>query len=96
MVGLPYQFGPFVVDRGSYRVTRDGQDVALTAKLLDLLLYLLDRPAVLVTKDEVLDAVWPGANVTENALVQAVSELRQALGDSATAPQDDRAARVPL
>ena len=39
------------------------------------------------TKEELLDALWPGANVTENALAQAVSELRQGLGDDAAAPQ---------
>jgi DNA-binding winged helix-turn-helix (wHTH) protein/tetratricopeptide (TPR) repeat protein len=86
MQGVSYQFGPFRVDRGRYQVTRDGEAVILTPQLMDLLLYLLDRPAVLVTKDELLDALWPGANVTENALTQAVSELRQALGDSAGAP----------
>ncbi len=87
MPGVSYQFGPFLVDRGRYQVTREGQALVLTPQLLDLLLYLLDRPGVLVTKDELLDALWPGANVTENALTQAVSELRQALGDRAGAPR---------
>jgi len=86
MSGPSYRVGPFLIDRAAYRVTRDGRVVDLTPKLLDLLLYLLDRPATLVTKEELLDALWPGANVTENALAQAVSELRQALGDDAAAP----------
>jgi TolB-like protein/Flp pilus assembly protein TadD len=42
---------------------------------------------VLVTKEALLDALWPEANVTDNALAQAVSELRQALGDVAGSPQ---------
>ena len=66
---------------------REGRPVALTPKLFDLLLYLLDRPAQVVTKEELLDALWPSANVTENALTQAVSELRQALGDPAGSPR---------
>lgn len=82
-----YRFGPFVVDRSAYRVTREGMPVDLTPKLLDLLLHLLDNAGVLVTKEALLDALWPGANVTDNALTQAVSELRQALGDDAAAPR---------
>lgn len=82
-----YHFGPFVVDRSAYRVTRDGVAIDLTPKLLDLLLHLLDHAGTLVTKEALLDALWPGANVTDNALAQAVSELRQALGDEAAAPQ---------
>jgi len=61
--------------------------VDLTPKLLDLLLLLADNAGTLVTKEVLLDALWPGANVTDNALTQAVSELRQALGDSAASPQ---------
>jgi DNA-binding winged helix-turn-helix (wHTH) protein/tetratricopeptide (TPR) repeat protein len=81
------RFGPFDVDRAAYRVTRDGRPVDLTPKLLDLLLLLADNAGTLVTKETLLDALWPGANVTDNALTQAVSELRQALGDSASSPQ---------
>jgi DNA-binding winged helix-turn-helix (wHTH) protein/tetratricopeptide (TPR) repeat protein len=81
------RFGPFQVDRAAYRVTRDGRPVDLTPKLLDLLLLLADHAGTLVTKEALLDALWPGANVTDNALTQAVSELRQALGDSVSSPQ---------
>lgn len=82
-----YRFGPFVVDRAGYRITRDDVAVVLTPKLLDLLIHLLDNAGTLVTKEALLDTLWPGANVTDNALAQAVSELRQALGDEAAAPR---------
>ena len=78
---MTYRFGPYRADRTAYRVFRGEQALELTPKLLDLLFYLLDRPATLVTKEELLDGVWPGANVTDNALAQAVSELREAIGD---------------
>jgi len=68
-------------------VLRDDRAVDVTPKLLDLLFHLLDHAGDLVTKEALLDALWPGANVTENALAQAVSELRQALGDDAAAPR---------
>jgi DNA-binding winged helix-turn-helix (wHTH) protein/tetratricopeptide (TPR) repeat protein len=82
-----YRFGPFVVDRAAYRVLEDGRPLDLTPKLLDLLLHLIEHAGSLVTKEALLDALWPGANVTDNALAQAVSELRQALGDEAGDPR---------
>ena len=82
-----YRFGDFVVDRAAYRLMRDGEAVDVTPKLLDLLLYLLEHAGTLVTKDALLDALWPDANVTDNALTQAVSELREALDDDAASPQ---------
>jgi len=81
-----FRFGDFEADRGAYRVTRGGVALDLTPKLLDLLFFLLDRAGQLVTKEELLDGVWPGANVTENAMAQAMSDLREALGDEAGAP----------
>jgi DNA-binding winged helix-turn-helix (wHTH) protein/tetratricopeptide (TPR) repeat protein len=87
MPATSYRFGPYAVDRSGYRMFRGTEPLNVTPKLLDLLLYLLDHAGTLVTKEELLDALWPGANVTENALAQAVSELRQALGDEAGAPQ---------
>jgi len=82
-----YRFGSFVVDRTGYRVLRDNVPLDLTPKLLDLLLFLLDHAGSLVTKEQLLDALWTDANVTDNALAQAISELREALGDQADAPQ---------
>ncbi len=99
MPDASYRFGPFYVDRTGYRVLRDDDPLTLTPKLLDLLFHLLDHSGTLVTKEELLDALWPGANVTDNALAQAMSELRQALGDDAGAPQFIKtvgAPRVPL
>ena len=87
MVPAAYRFGPFHVDRAAYRVTRDDAALDLSPKLLDLLLHLLDNAGQLVTKEALLDALWPEANVTDNALTQAVSELRQALADDASAPR---------
>lgn len=83
---MMYRFGPFRADRVAYRAFRGDQPLDLTPKLLDVLFYLLDRPAALVTKEQLLDGVWPDANVTDNALAQAISELRESLGDSAASP----------
>jgi DNA-binding winged helix-turn-helix (wHTH) protein len=83
---MRYRFGPFVADRTTYRVLRADEALDLTPKLLDLLFYFLERPAMLVTKESLLDDVWPDANVTDNALAQAISDLREALGDRPAEP----------
>ena len=82
-----YKFGPFLVDGGAYRLLRDGENVPLSPKIIDLLLFLAARPSVLVSKDELFNALWPDVAVTDNALTQAVSELRQALGDDPGKPK---------
>ena len=81
-----FRFGPFTVDAASYRLLRGDRVVPLSPKIIDLLLYLASRPSALVSKDELFAALWPDVAVTDNALTQAVSELRQALGDDPSTP----------
>ena len=81
-----YRFGPFLLDGASYRLVREGQPVPLSPKIVDLLLYLAARPSALVSKDELFKVLWPDVAVTDNALTQAISELRQALGDDPGKP----------
>ena len=91
---MTYRFGPFMLDPASYRLLKDGDVVALSPKIIDLLLYLVARPSALATKDELFKALWPDVAVTDNALTQAVSELRQALGDSSSKPVYVQTVRV--
>src|SRR5689334_7522010 len=81
-----YTFGPFVLDAAAFRLSRDGTPVTASPKVLDLLRYMLDRPSTLVTKEELFRAIWPDVIVSDNALTQAVSELRQALHDDPSKP----------
>jgi DNA-binding winged helix-turn-helix (wHTH) protein len=81
-----YRFGPFTVDASSYRLLRGTEVIPLSPKIIDLLLYLVARQSALVGKDELFSALWPDVAVTDNALTQAVSELRQALGDDPAKP----------
>ena len=82
-----YRFGDFRVDTTAYTLRRAGEPVPLSPRPFDLLVYLLRNPRRLVTKDELLDALWPGVAVTENTLTRAVSELRRALDDTPGAPR---------
>ena len=65
---------------------RGTEVIPLSPKIIDLLLYLVARQSALVAKDELFTALWPDVAVTDNALTQAVSELRQALGDDPSKP----------
>ena len=83
-----YEFGDFRLDARQRRLShRDGTPVALTPRLVDALLYLVERPGQLLDKNELMDALWPGLVVEENNLSQAISALRRALGDES---QDSR------
>ena len=82
-----YRFGPFLLDSAGFRLLRDGQPISLGPKALDLLFLLASRPAALVSKDEILAALWPDVAITDNALTQVISDVRQALGDRAGAPK---------
>ena len=58
-----------------------GEAVELEAKPLELLLQLLLHAGEVVTKDELLESVWPGLMVVDGSLATAISKLRKALGD---------------
>src|SRR5262249_52022591 len=58
-----YRFGEFELDAAAYTLTRCGQELSLQPKVFDLMRCLLDRRGQVVTKAELLDAVWPGEHV---------------------------------
>ena len=74
-----FAFGPFVADMVTRRLWREGHPVPITAKTFDVLAVLLEHRDRLVTKDELLDRVWPDTAVQENNLARQVSSLRRAL-----------------
>jgi DNA-binding winged helix-turn-helix (wHTH) protein/Tfp pilus assembly protein PilF len=87
---VTYRFGPYTLDPAAYRLLRDSERdsevVQLSPKIIDLLLHLVARQPALVSKEDLFKALWPDVAVTDNALTQAVSELRQALGDDPSKP----------
>ena len=78
-----FRFGDFVLDGSDRRLLRSGEDVYLPPKTFELLLHLLQNKGRVLTKDELLEAVWPHVNVVENTLAQRIREIREALGDGA-------------
>ena len=65
--------------------------IELQPKVFDTLLYLVRNADRVIPKTELLDAVWPGVEVTENVLARAISSLRKALDDS---PRESRYIRA--
>ena len=82
---LTYQFGRFELRPATRQLLVDGQPATLGARAFDLLLALLERRDQLVSKDELLELVWPGLVVEENNLQVQVSALRKVLGPDAIA-----------
>lgn len=73
-----------VVDLQRHELSRrDGQPVVLRRQALDLLIHLAHHAGRLVTKDELFDQLWPGRVVSDDSLVQAVGDVRRAIGDDA-------------
>ena len=77
-----YWFDEFTLDlvRGCL-LGVDQQEIKLRPKSFATLKYLVENNGRLVTKDELIEAVWPGIAVTDNSIVQCLKEVREALGD---------------
>ncbi len=76
-----YEFGPFRLDSAQRVLLRDGKPVPLQPKALDILLLFVRNPGYLITKEELLTAIWPKVVVEESNLSQNIFLLRRALGD---------------
>jgi eukaryotic-like serine/threonine-protein kinase len=78
-----YRFDEFVLDRLKRTLVRDGVPVPLSPKAFEVLTCLVSNPGRVVTKEELLKAVWPESFVEEGNLVQHVVALRKAFADRA-------------
>jgi transcriptional activator of cad operon len=82
-----------VIDVGAWRAVRatgelisDGRVERLEPKVMDLLFLLAARPGQVITRDEIMTALWPNVIVGDDTLARAVSRLRKALADDAKEP----------
>src|SRR4030095_730972 len=82
-----FSFEGFQLDLGSGRLSSDAGPIAIAPKALAVLSYLAARPGQLISKDELLRAIWPGVFLGDRALKVCVSEIRRALGDDAKSPR---------
>lgn len=80
-------FGPFLFDRELHTLRREGEEIALPLRSLLVLEVLLRHPGRTIPRERLIDEVWRGGFVTDTSLTEAVSRLRQALGDGARQPR---------
>jgi eukaryotic-like serine/threonine-protein kinase len=74
-----FRFGEFELDAPGRTLRRDDNPVTLNRRAFDVLLYLVQNPGRLLTRDELLSNIWPDTFVDENSLAQSISALRRAL-----------------
>ena len=79
-----YEFGPFRLNATERLLQRGGEIVALTPKVLDTLLVLIENSGHIVEKTQLMEQLWPDSFVEESSLTQNISLLRKALAEGDT------------
>jgi TolB-like protein len=77
-----YAFEDYVIDSDRRELTRSAEPIAVGPQVFDLLLHLVRNREHVVSKDELLDAVWAGRIVSESTLTSHINAARKAIGDS--------------
>src|SRR5262245_17557391 len=80
-------FASYRLDLKGSRLLRGARAIPLRPKTWAVLLYLVEHPGALVTKDQLLDAVWADIAVTPDTINKSIGELRVALDDDSHAPR---------
>ncbi|HEU0140084.1 MAG TPA: winged helix-turn-helix domain-containing protein [Bryobacteraceae bacterium] len=65
---------------------QDGREIHITPKAMDVLVYLAQRPGQVVPKEAILQDLWAGLSVTDDALTRCIGEIRRAVNDTARQP----------
>ncbi len=76
-----FQFGPFHLDPADQLLLREGKPLSLAPKAFETLLYLVENPHRLVTREELIKAIWPNSFVEDGSLSVNISLIRRTLGD---------------
>ena len=77
-----YQFAAYALDTEKRELTDDGRLVALEPQVFDLLVFLIEQRDRVVSKDDLITAVWQGRIVSESTLTSRIAAARKAIGDS--------------
>ncbi|MBM3647996.1 MAG: hypothetical protein FJX11_09430 [Alphaproteobacteria bacterium] len=76
------QFDSFTLDTDRLRLVGPDGEVALRRKSFDVIRHLVEHAGRVVSKDDLMQAVWAGVTVSDESLSQCISEIRRAIGDS--------------
>ncbi|MEV6489021.1 alpha/beta fold hydrolase [Actinoplanes sp. NPDC051633] len=82
---MRYRFGRLELDTGAFELRSAGRKVEVEPQVFDVLAYLLAHRGRVVSKEELLTAVWRGRFVSESALTTRIKQARQAVGDNGRA-----------
>src|SRR5262245_52334699 len=77
-----FAFGDYAVDTDRRELRCGSKLIALEPQVFDLLVYLLNHRNRVVTKDDLLEAIWGGRIVSESTLTSRINAVRKAVGDS--------------
>ena len=81
-----FRFADVEVREREFRLIKAGEVIPVEPKAFRVLLFLLHNPQKLITKEELLTAVWGDTAVSENSLTRSVALLRRLLGDDTPHP----------
>src|SRR5262245_5224364 len=84
---LIYRLDGIEIDTGQLCLRRDGEEQHLRQKTFQVLIYLIENRRRVVSKNEIIEAVWQGTAVTDNALEQCLAQIRRVLGDDSRRPR---------
>ncbi|CAL76919.1 Conserved hypothetical protein: putative Transcriptional regulatory protein [Bradyrhizobium sp. ORS 278] len=87
MTQKTFVFGPFQLDQQNALLRRSGERILLAPKPFGVLVHLVERAGELVTKEELLNAVWSDVHVSESSLSVTINALRTALDDNKQSPR---------
>ncbi len=79
---MSFAFADCLLDPDRRELRRGSEVIAIGPQVFDLLLYLLQNRARVVSKDDLLEAVWSGRIVSESTLTSHINAVRRAIGDS--------------
>jgi DNA-binding winged helix-turn-helix (wHTH) protein len=82
-----YRFDEFTLDVAARKLSRGDTAAALPSRAFDVLVYLVEHRESLVSKNELIDAIWSDVVVTDDSLTHAISVVRRALADERGHPK---------
>lgn len=85
--GVAYTFGAFRLDTKTQLLHQNGESIRLQPRIYALLLYFLNNPDRVVSRQELFEALWPGVIVEDSALRLAINSLRNTLQDRKKPPR---------
>ncbi len=79
---MQFAFDDYILDSGRRELSRNSERIALEPQVFDLLLYLVQNRERVVTKDDLITAVWKGRIVSDSTLTTRINAARKAVGDN--------------